>query len=80
MNNQRDLLAIGSALPADAANEIDFLPPSDGTPARYFATVVDSDLRKTAGYGPTRADALQEAVNRYLTSNWNGVGPETAPA
>jgi hypothetical protein len=72
MNNPRDLLTIGSGLPMDAAYEIDFVAPRDGKPAHYLATVADSKLRENIGCGPTRADALQEAIDRYLTAKMVG--------
>jgi hypothetical protein len=70
--SQRDLLEVAGVLPIDAAYEIDFVPPSNERPAHYLATVADSK-RAIAGYGATRADALEEAVNRYLTTHWGGV-------
>ncbi len=70
MNNQRDLLAIASGPPTDAVYEIDFVAPPDGRPAHYLALWLDPKLRGTAGYGATRAAALQDAIDRYLTANW----------
>jgi hypothetical protein len=67
MSNQTDLLAIASALPMDAAYEIELVVPPDGRPKHYLATVADSKLRGTAGYGATRAEALRQAVDSYLT-------------
>ncbi len=80
MSNQGNLLAIASALPTDAAYEIDPVVPPDGRPTHYLATVADSNLRGTAGYGATRAEALQEAVDRYLTANWDSSRAESTAA
>ncbi len=68
MNQHKDLLAIASVLPEDAAYEIGLVPPSHERPAHYLATVADSK-RAMAGYGATRANALEEAVDRYLTAH-----------
>jgi hypothetical protein len=72
MSHQRDLLDVASVLPIDTAYEIDFVPPSNEGPAHYLATVADSK-RAVTGYGETRAHALEEAVDRYLTAHRGGV-------
>ena len=68
MNQHKDLLAIASVLPGDAAYEIGFVPASNERPAHYLATVADSK-RTMAGFGATRGDALEEAVDRYLKAH-----------
>jgi hypothetical protein len=68
MNQHKDLLAIASALPGDAAYEIGFVPASNERPAHYLATVADAK-RAMAGFGATRGDALEEAVDRFLTAH-----------
>jgi hypothetical protein len=75
MSHRRDLLDVASVLPIDVAYEIDFVPPSNERPAHYLATVADSN-RAVTGYGATRGDALEEAVDRYLTAHWGGVAAE----